>query len=86
MCGVRVYNTGATYDDMRIGPITKSMVSSDFSSGKMDGWTVLDTLKNDAELRDIPVVMLTIVDNRNLGFTLGASAIGGSSTRCTTTC
>jgi PAS domain S-box-containing protein len=39
----------------------------------MDGWTVLSTLKEDAELRDIPVVMLTIVDDKNLGYALGAS-------------
>jgi PAS domain S-box-containing protein len=39
----------------------------------MDGWAVLAALKADPELVDIPVVVLTIVDNRNLGFALGAS-------------
>jgi len=39
----------------------------------MDGWGVLATLKNDPELADIPVVMLTISDERNLGFSLGAA-------------
>jgi CheY-like chemotaxis protein len=39
----------------------------------MDGWTVLSVLKADHELRDIPVVMLTIGDNQNLGYTLGAT-------------
>jgi signal transduction histidine kinase/CheY-like chemotaxis protein len=39
----------------------------------MDGWEVLTTLKADPELADIPVVMLTIVDDRNMGFALGAS-------------
>jgi signal transduction histidine kinase/CheY-like chemotaxis protein len=39
----------------------------------MDGWAVLSTLKSEPELRDIPVVMLTIVDDKNLGYTLGAS-------------
>jgi CheY-like chemotaxis protein len=39
----------------------------------MDGWSVLAQLKSDADLANIPVVVLTIVDNRNLGFTLGAS-------------
>jgi PAS domain S-box-containing protein len=39
----------------------------------MDGWAVLSSLKADPDLADIPVVILTIVDNRNLGFALGAS-------------
>ena len=39
----------------------------------MDGWMVLSRLKADRDLQAIPVIMLTIVDNRNLGFSLGAS-------------
>jgi CheY-like chemotaxis protein len=39
----------------------------------MDGWTVLAQLKSDPELADIPVVLLTIVDNKNLGYALGAA-------------
>jgi len=39
----------------------------------MDGWAVLSALKADPDLADIPVVMLTIVDDKNLGFALGAS-------------
>jgi len=39
----------------------------------MDGWAVLAALKADPALADIPVVMLTIVDDRNLGFALGAA-------------
>jgi signal transduction histidine kinase/CheY-like chemotaxis protein len=39
----------------------------------MDGWAVLSTLKSEPDVRDIPVVMLTIVDDKNLGYTLGAT-------------
>src|SRR4029077_14991543 len=39
----------------------------------MDGWAVLSVLKADPTLADIPVIMLTIVDNKNIGFALGAS-------------
>jgi signal transduction histidine kinase/CheY-like chemotaxis protein len=39
-----------------------------------DGWQVLHDLKADATTADIPVVLLTIVDNKALGFQLGASA------------
>jgi hypothetical protein len=39
----------------------------------LDGWEVLAALKNDPALAAIPVVMLTILDQRNLGFSLGAA-------------
>jgi CheY-like chemotaxis protein len=38
-----------------------------------DGWQVLHELKADVATRDIPVVVLSIVDNRELGYRLGAS-------------
>jgi PAS domain S-box-containing protein len=50
-----------------------TIITLDALLPQMDGWIVLETLKNDPELRDIPVIMLTIVDDRNRGFTLGAS-------------
>ena len=40
---------------------------------EMDGWTVLSSLKSDPELAEIPVVMLTIVDNKPLAYSLGAA-------------
>jgi len=39
----------------------------------MDGWAVLAALKADAQTAAIPVVMLTIVDDKNLGYALGAA-------------
>ena len=39
----------------------------------LDGWGVLAALKDDPALASIPVVMLTVTDERNLGFALGAS-------------
>jgi len=38
----------------------------------MDGWTVLGQLKANPATANIPVVMVTIVDEKNLGFSLGA--------------
>jgi len=38
-----------------------------------DGWTVLNRLKSDSELAEIPVIMVTIVDNEARGLDLGAS-------------
>jgi CheY-like chemotaxis protein len=40
----------------------------------MDGWAVLRALKADPGLRAIPVVMLTIMENAELGLALGAAA------------
>jgi CheY-like chemotaxis protein len=39
----------------------------------IDGWAVLSALKADRDVADIPVIMLTIVDDKNLGYALGAA-------------
>jgi len=39
----------------------------------MDGWSVLTTLKADPATAHIPVIMVTMLQDRQLGFTLGAS-------------
>jgi CheY-like chemotaxis protein len=49
------------------------IITLDVMMPGMDGWAVLSALKADPELADIPVVMLTIVDNKNLGYALGAA-------------
>jgi CheY-like chemotaxis protein len=49
------------------------VVTLDVQMPKVDGWSVLGIMKSEPELQNIPVVMLTIVDDRNLGFSLGAS-------------
>ncbi len=38
-----------------------------------DGWFVLSTLKSDPTLQSIPVVMITMVDDKGIGYALGAS-------------
>jgi signal transduction histidine kinase/DNA-binding response OmpR family regulator len=37
-----------------------------------DGWDVLREFKADAQLRDLPVVIVTVIDERGLGMALGA--------------
>jgi CheY-like chemotaxis protein len=39
----------------------------------MDGWAVLAALKSDPNLRSIPVILQTILEDRNLGFSMGAA-------------
>ena len=40
---------------------------------KVDGWSILTQIKADPELVNIPVVMTTMVDNKKLGYALGAN-------------
>jgi DNA-binding response OmpR family regulator len=39
----------------------------------LDGWSVLAALRQDAELAEIPVIMVTIVDEHRRGIALGAA-------------
>src|SRR6266540_1542913 len=39
----------------------------------LDGWSVLAALRQDPELAEIPVIMITIVDEHRRGFALGAA-------------
>ncbi|HVG43850.1 MAG TPA: response regulator, partial [Longimicrobium sp.] len=48
-------------------------ITLDVMMPEMDGWTVLAALKADPTLCDIPVIMLTMVDDPQRGFTLGAA-------------
>jgi len=48
-------------------------ITLDIMMPRKDGWQVLYELKNDPATRDIPVIILTIVDNKPMGFRLGAS-------------
>ncbi|MDQ3439636.1 MAG: response regulator, partial [Planctomycetota bacterium] len=48
-------------------------ITLDVLMPQMDGWAVLTSLKSEPELADIPVIMVTMTGDRNLGFALGAS-------------
>jgi len=49
-------------------------ITLDAMMPRMDGWAVLEALKSDSRTADIPVIMLSMVDDKNLGYALGASA------------
>jgi signal transduction histidine kinase/CheY-like chemotaxis protein len=48
-------------------------ITLDIMMPKKDGWQVLRELKKTPETQDIPVIILSIVDNKRLGFSLGAA-------------
>jgi len=54
--------------ELRPGVITLDVLMPD-----MDGWSVLSALKANPELANIPVIMLTIIEDKDIGFALGAS-------------
>jgi DNA-binding response OmpR family regulator len=40
----------------------------------IDGWAVLQQLKSEADTKDIPVIVVSIVDERSRGTAMGAAA------------
>ena len=72
--GFRVVTAGGGEEGLRRArELAPDAVTLDVMMPGMDGWAVLTALKADPETADIPVVMLTIVDDRNLGYALGAA-------------
>jgi PAS domain S-box-containing protein len=58
---------------MRARQLLPDLITLDVMMPGLDGWSVLAALKAEQALADIPVIMLTIADDRNKGFAVGAS-------------
>jgi adenylate cyclase len=50
-------------------------ITLDVLMPKTDGWAVLSALKANPELRDIPVIMVTVAPDRGIGLSLGAAEV-----------
>jgi adenylate cyclase len=50
-----------------------ALITLDVLMPGLDGWSVLQSLKSAPDLAAIPVVMLTILDEKNRGYALGAA-------------
>ncbi len=55
------------------GKIKPSAITLDVMMPGMDGWSVLTALKSDPAISAIPVIMVTMLQDRQLGFALGAA-------------
>jgi PAS domain S-box-containing protein len=72
--GFRVVEAASGEAGLRLAVESKpDVITLDVVMPGMDGWAVLTRLKADPALAEVPVIMLTIVDEKHLGFTLGAS-------------
>ncbi len=72
--GFRVKTVSEGEEGLRLArELQPDVITLDVMMSGLDGWAVLTELKADPALADIPVVMLTFVDNKNLGYALGAS-------------
>jgi CheY-like chemotaxis protein len=72
--GFRVVTAAGGQEGLRLAKdLRPDAITLDVMMPAMDGWAVLSALKSDPELSDIPVIMLTILDARNMGYALGAS-------------
>ena len=72
--GYRVVTAGSGEEGLRVArSLQPDAITLDVMMPGMDGWTVLARLKADAALAQIPVIIVTIVDRREMGFALGAS-------------
>ena len=72
--GFRVAVAVAGEEGLRLArELRPDAITLDVMMPGLDGWAVLAALKAEAATADIPVVMLTIVDDKNLGYALGAA-------------
>ena len=72
--GFRPETAGSGEEGLRLARSLRPVaITLDVMMPGMDGWAVLQQLKADPETQDIPVIMLTMVDDKNIGFALGAT-------------
>jgi PAS domain S-box-containing protein len=72
--GLRVFAAFSGEEGLKMArELRPDAITLDVMMPGKDGWAVLAALKSDPELNEIPVIMLTIVDDQNLGYALGAN-------------
>jgi len=72
--GLRVLSAGTGEEALRLAREERpDAISLDVLMPGMDGWTVLRALKGDPLTAGIPVVMVSMLDDRDIGYALGAA-------------
>jgi PAS domain S-box-containing protein len=71
--GFNVVTAGTGEQGLRLAHECQPVaITLDVMMPGMDGWSVLRALKADPKLHKIPVIMLTMIDDRTRGYSLGA--------------
>jgi CheY-like chemotaxis protein len=72
--GLRVVVAADGKEGLRLArELRPDAITLDVLMPGMDGWAVLTALKADPALTEIPVIMITIVDEKQAGFALGVA-------------
>ncbi len=72
--GFRVITAPGGEEGLRLAKqFHPDVITLDVLMPGMDGWAVLRAIKNDPEVADIPVIMVTMVDDKDMGHALGAA-------------
>jgi CheY-like chemotaxis protein/two-component sensor histidine kinase len=72
--GYRIETAPSGEAGMRLArELLPDAITLDVLMPHMDGWAVLAAIKADKKLAHIPVIMVSIVDDRKMGFSLGAA-------------
>nr|MDJ0570418.1 response regulator [Pleurocapsa sp. MO_192.B19] len=72
--GFKVKTASSGAEGVRLAKMLKpEAITLDVMMPGMDGWSVLTALKANPQTADIPVVMMSMVDDQNLGYALGAA-------------
>ena len=57
----------------RVKEVRPFAVTLDIMMPEKDGWQVMQDLKNDPETRDLPIIICSILENQEKGFSMGAA-------------
>jgi signal transduction histidine kinase/DNA-binding response OmpR family regulator/putative methionine-R-sulfoxide reductase with GAF domain len=72
--GFAVVTAGGGQEGLRlVRELRPAVVTLDIMMPDLDGWTVLAAIKGDPALASTPVVLMSIVDQKNRGYALGAA-------------
>jgi signal transduction histidine kinase/CheY-like chemotaxis protein len=71
--GFQVTTASSGVEGLRLArELHPAAITLDVLMPHVDGWKVLKTLKSEPETKDIPVVMITLLQDKSMGLSLGA--------------